>query len=241
MGKVISPDDEEYLSKCSQPEWDAFCNKKGLDIAIQKTLLSQIGRGDLKSVSTAPAPSSPIISTPLVTSPLNPKSIYEHYLSMMDLKRAAPLRLSIEACKRRMNKREVRKSGAEHDSVQSQNYGLVVGRIQSGKTGHMIGLALLCLSKPYILSNEELRHDGKAASVVVIFTGLIDDLRRQTYDRIHRDISGYNLTDIIIGPSRENDLTQNKHFQEQVKDFFSDRKNIGKQLVLVLKKKSQGH
>ena len=124
MRKDMSPDDEEYLSKCSQPEWDAFCNKKGLDIAIQKTLLSQIGRGDLKSVSTAPAPSSTIISTPLVTSPLNQKSIYEHYLSMMDPKRAAPLRSSIEACKRRMNKREVRKSGAEHDSVQSQHYGL---------------------------------------------------------------------------------------------------------------------
>jgi len=236
MRKDISPDDEEYLLKCSQPEWEAFCNKNGFDKAFQKTLLSQIGRGDLKSFSTAPAPSSTIISTPLVTSPLNPKSIYEHYLSMMDPKRAAPLRLSIEACKRRMNKREVRKSGAEHDSVQSQHYGLVVGRIQSGKTGHMIGLALLCLSNPYILSNEELRHDRKPASVVVIFTGLIDDLRRQTYDRIHRDISGYNLADIIIGPSRENDLTQNKHFQEQVKDFFSERKNIGKQLVLVLKK-----
>tara|TARA_B100000767_G_scaffold275457_1_gene312514 strand:- start:2948 stop:4096 length:1149 start_codon:yes stop_codon:yes gene_type:complete len=236
MRKHISPDDEEYLSKCSQPEWEAFCNKNGLGKIIQKTLLSQIGRRDLNSVSTTPPPSSTIISTPLVTSPLNQKSIYEHYLSMMDPKRAAPLRSSIEACKRRMNKREVQKSGAEHDSVQSQHYGLVVGRIQSGKTGHMIGLTLLCLSNPYILSNEELRHDRKSASVVVIFTGLIDDLRRQTYDRIHRDISGYDLKDVIIGPSRENDLTQNKQFQEEIQDFFSDRKHISKQLVLVLKK-----
>ena len=232
----ISPEDEDFLSKCSQPDWEGFCNKHDMDESTQITLLIQIGRDDLKPITTIRAPSSTARPAPHISSIHNPNSIYEHYLYVMDPNRAAPLRSSIEACKRRMNKREVAKIGGEHDSTQSQHYGLVVGRIQSGKTGHMIGLALLCLEYPFRLSNEELRHDGAPASVVVIFTGLIDDLRRQTYDRIHNDIDGYSLENIIIGPSRENDLTQNKQFQKEITEFFSDRKNIDKQLVLVLKK-----
>ena len=236
MSIHISPDDEDFLSGCSESEWEAYCNKHDLDETTQETLLAQIGRKDLKTVSPPSASLLSVPSTPLTSSSPNPNSIYEHYLGIMDPKRAVPLRSSVEACKRRMNKREVRKHASVHDSVQPQNYGLVVGRIQSGKTGHMIGLAMLCLSNQSLLSNKELQRDQKSASVVIIFTGLIDDLRRQTYDRIHRDIAGYNLADIIIGPSREHDLTQNKQFQGEIREFFSDRKNRDKQLVLVLKK-----
>jgi len=219
----LSPDDADFVSKCSQSEWEDFSKKRAFDEITQTLILSNIGRKDLNPVTVIPSPS-------------NRNSIYEHYLGKMEPKRAVPLRTTIEACKRRMNKRQVPKISGEHDSIQSQHYGLVVGRIQSGKTGHMIGLALLCLSDPFRLSNEELRHDGKPASVVVIFTGLIDDLRRQTYDRIHDDIGGYNLSNIIIGPSREHDLTQNNHFQKEISEFFSEKRYKDKQLVLVLKK-----
>jgi hypothetical protein len=91
-------------------------------------------------------------------------------------------------------------------------------------------------SEPHKLSNEELRNYESPASVVIIFTGLIEDLRRQSLDRILNDIDGYARPNIIIGPSREHDLTQDKQFQDDIRNFFSDRSHTDKQLILILKK-----
>ena len=55
------------------------------------------------------------------------------------------------------------------------NYGLVVGRIQSGKTAHMLGLALKALQGDEI---------GDAYDTIIILAGTIDDLRKQTLERI---------------------------------------------------------
>ena len=51
MSIHISPDDEDFLSACSESEWEAYCNKHDLDETTQETLLAQIGRKDLKTVS----------------------------------------------------------------------------------------------------------------------------------------------------------------------------------------------
>lgn len=58
----------------------------------------------------------------------------------------------------------------------SCGYGLVVGRIQSGKTAHMLGLA------SHLLENNS-DYGWKKCNLVIILSGLIEDLRIQTLNR----------------------------------------------------------
>jgi len=56
-------------------------------------------------------------------------------------------------------------------------YGLVVGRIQSGKTAHIIGLSMLALDKFENKNNRQY-------DTIIVLSGLLNDLRKQTYQRI---------------------------------------------------------
>ena len=68
----------------------------------------------------------------------------------------------------------------KNDVILSQDrsgYGLVVGRIQSGKTAHMLGLSFRAM-------DTTLAHQGHAYDTVIILSGLLEDLRKQTHERV---------------------------------------------------------
>jgi len=66
-------------------------------------------------------------------------------------------------------------------------YGLVVGRIQSGKTAHMIGLCMRAMDK-------KMHPPGEEYDTVILLSGLLEDLRLQTYSRlVDARISGINI------------------------------------------------
>lgn len=229
-GKSLTPEEEQFLIKSTQLEFNKFVSKKGFTENEQWILIQNIGRKNLISHIPSTAGPPPIV--------LAKNSIYEHYLNSLNPSRSKPLRIEIEKCKTRMNHRELRP--AQFSSNQLQNYGLVVGRIQSGKTAHLIGMALACLSDQSSFQNPELRRKLPSASVVIIFTGLIDDLRKQTYDRFCNDIAGYDHSLMIVGPEREKDLTKDSRFQNKIQSFFQKRpltnNDLPNQLVLILKK-----
>lgn len=229
--KSITPEEEVIVNTGKQEDFIQLVVEKDWSLEDQQILIKNSGRSDLTPFSLP----SPPTATPL---PKKINSIYEHYLNSLEPARSIPLRIEIENCKRRMNNRELRTK--PFDSVQLQHYGLVIGRIQSGKTGHLIGMALSCLSGQNKFHNADLNRNLPLASVVIIFTGLIDDLRKQTYDRFCNDISGFDSSSIIIGPKRKKDLTKDEKLQFQLKSFFTKRPNPlegeAEQLVLILKK-----
>ena len=70
----------------------------------------------------------------------------------------------------------------KNDTIVSQHrpgYGLVVGRIQSGKTAHMLGVSFRAL-------DSSLSHQGIAYDTVIILSGLLEDLRKQTHHRLNK-------------------------------------------------------
>ena len=229
-GKSITPKEEKFLLKSTQLDFNKFVSKKGFSEKEQLILIQNISRKDLKCYIPPKIGSSTSVS-PRV-------SIYEHYLNSLSPSRSKPLRKEIEKCKKRMNFREFRP--VLFNSEQLQNYGLVVGRIQSGKTAHLIGMAFACLSEQSSFKNPKLRRKLPSASVVIILTGLIDDLRKQTYDRFCNDLLGYDDSLMIIGPEREKDLTKDSRFQKKIQSFFQNRphsnNDLPNQLVLILKK-----
>ena len=57
-------------------------------------------------------------------------------------------------------------------------YGLVVGYVQSGKTGHFSGLISRAVDEGFTL--------------IIVLSGILNDLRRQTQLRLHKDVFGSN-------------------------------------------------
>ena len=103
------------------------------------------------------------------------------------------------------------------------NYGLVVGRIQSGKTAHMIGLAVRALQ-----GDENV--DGY--DTIIILAGTIEDLRKQTLERFN-DI-GYDENHISALPKNK-DLTNEKGAKLNIINHFK-KQDKRKKLVIVIKK-----
>jgi hypothetical protein len=215
----LTPEDEDLIRNGDQSDWKGLVDRLRISTKFQKRLLNNYGRTDDLDVLE-----------------MRNISIYEHYLSLLDVERAIPLRTEIENCKRRMNRRELRPH--LFDSRQLQHYGLVVGRIQSGKTGHLLGLSLLCLDDQKQLRNPQIRRKNKSAEIVIILTGLIDDLRKQTLDRFDNDTRNFaSIDNYIIGPSRGKDLTQDKKFQSKIADYLDPgNKNTGEKMLLIIKK-----
>lgn len=81
------------------------------------------------------------------------------------------LRSNVEQCFTHL----VRRTDASTNS-QRPGYGLVVGRIQSGKTAHMLGLAAKCFTP-------NRTEDWHQRDLVIVLSGLIEDLRIQTLSR----------------------------------------------------------
>lgn len=108
------------------------------------------------------------------------------------------------------------------ESQERAGYGLVVGRIQSGKTAHMLGLSFRAIDTT--LSHTEQRP----YDTIIILSGLLEDLRKQTYNRLKKsDIDG-----IIY-------LPQGSDFSEKndaAKDELLGALEQDQPLVLVIKK-----
>ena len=85
-------------------------------------------------------------------------------------------------------------------------YGLVIGRIQSGKTAHLIGTVL------HALDSDTTKHPY---DTVIILSGLIDDLRMQTQDRFEKVLKSYTGTDVEIIPGRDKDLNEGNDEQNE--------------------------
>jgi len=95
----------------------------------------------------------------------------------------------------------VRKTYKKMDLRRPNNrpgYGLIIGRIQSGKTAHMIGTAL------HGLDNEEME---RPFDIIIILSGLINDLRLQTRTRLISAISKYHSQKPLVIPDVNTDLS----------------------------------
>ena len=119
---------------------------------------------------------------------------------------------------------------------QRQNYGLVVGRIQSGKTAHMIGLALACIEKQNLLKNEQIRGKSQT-SIVIILSKLIDDIRKQTLERLEtKSLPAGRLESILIGPPVDNDFATNTTFKRKFIRYLEGNDENHETAILVVKK-----
>lgn len=108
--------------------------------------------------------------------------------------------------------------------------GLVIGDVQSGKTSNYIGLICKAADSGY--------------KVIIVLTGTIEKLRKQTQTRIEEGFIGYdptNATDVGVG--RGNRIP--KSFTNRLKDFtgssdqnttFTINDNYDDKLVFVIKK-----
>ena len=98
----------------------------------------------------------------------------------------------------------------KNEGISQENrsgYGLVVGRIQSGKTAHIIGLSMLALD-----TIENQRH--QEYNTIIILSGLIEDLRKQTFGRI----SKLGMSDIRIFPKKADFAEKNLQAKEELLD-----------------------
>ena len=102
-------------------------------------------------------------------------------------------------------------------------YGLVVGRVQSGKTANMIGLAIRAM-------DPTINKENTPIDTVIILSGLIDDLRNQTFKRL----TNATLSGVKITPEGY-DLTKNSPGQKEIITHLSNPA-IGPKMVIVIKK-----
>ena len=102
------------------------------------------------------------------------------------------LRDTVRATRRRMLRRDPREN--------RPGYGLVMGRIQSGKTAHLIGVALHSL--------DESENHQRPCDTVIILSGLIEDLRIQTRHRVDRSLAGFENPQLVF-PGGDSDISSN--------------------------------
>ncbi|MFC2148758.1 Z1 domain-containing protein [Bacteroidota bacterium] len=80
------------------------------------------------------------------------------------------------------------KNPEDDDNSYWDRRGLVYGHVQSGKTANYIGLINKAFDTGY-------RH-------VIVFTGMTEDLRQQTQERIDEGVTGRNMNNVAIGVGR---------------------------------------
>jgi len=211
---IISKEDIKFIKNCNQEMWIKFVTKRDYDYSMQNKIIRAYN-GKLTVFS-------------LKSKQIN---LFKHYIKSMG-EIGKNIKPEIEETRFRMISRQGK--GLNSD-IQMRNYGLVVGRIQSGKTGHMLGLSLLCLSEQH-LQSIKIRSKKKPASIVILLSSLIDDIRIQTYNRLMRNLSIESKMQLLIGPNSNDDLTKDKNFQNELVGFLESEKNGLQQSILVIKK-----
>ena len=155
----------------------------------------------------------------------NPHSgIFDHYIQSLDdnpnFKDGAveSIKESVYQTHNRMSIREPKD--------RKNCYGLVLGRIQSGKTAHLIGTVLRAIDGNYT---------QKPFNTIIILSGLIDDLRIQTRDRFVGVVEGFNGNSPVIMPDETSDLNgSNDKFNQMLRKHL--KPNNFKSSILVIKK-----
>jgi hypothetical protein len=79
--------------------------------------------------------------------------------------------------------------------------GLVVGNVQSGKTGNFNAVINRAIDAGY--------------SLVIVLSGIMEDLRSQTQDRIDNDVVGEGIVDKVTGRKGEKGVGKIRRFGEQ--------------------------
>ena len=212
----ITPEDTIQISSASQEVWRDMVMERGWynELNFQRRLIATYNT-DLSLV--------------VDNSNVN---LLEQYLGSISI--GELIREEIQDTRFRMLSRESETTDLES---QMQNYGLIVGRIQSGKTGHMLGLAMACLSDQKNMKSPRLRNRWrKPGSIVILLSSLIDDIRKQTYDRLILSITEKVSQRLFIGPIREKDLTQDIDTQDELEKFLQGNSESKKQFLLVTKK-----
>ena len=154
---------------------------------------------------------------------INTESIYSFYLRDLEKKYGKEVSNSINnTIKDTVNRIEINNSEVKN-SVDA-GYGLVIGRIQSGKTAHLLGLALHSLDKSF--------NDN--SDIVIILSGLINDLKKQTYDRLFNSVSGFGEAAPKIIPNREEDLSENNNSLKLL-DYYIENPHEGGLVILIKK------
>jgi len=154
---------------------------------------------------------------------INTEGIYSFYLRDLEKKYGKEVSNSINnTIKGTVNRIEINNSEVKN-SVDA-GYGLVIGRIQSGKTAHLLGLALHSLDKSF--------NDN--SDIVIILSGLINDLKKQTYDRLSSSISGFGEAAPKIIPDREEDLSENNNSLALL-DYYIENPHEGGLVILIKK------
>ena len=114
---------------------------------------------------------------------------------------------SIEETHRRLNFRSI--SPNENNRA---GYGLVVGRIQSGKTAHMIGLTLR-------LMDDMLNQPSEKVTFTIVLSGLIEDLRQQPLKRFN----SVGLESITIFPCERDFTSSNEDAKSSLRRALKNR------------------
>ena len=152
--------------------------------------------------------------------------IFEHYLGHLERKfggkkkgeKIKKIRSTVEATARRLAIRQPQEKRS--------GYGLVIGRIQRGKTAHMFGLALRSIDS----SITDPSYD-----TVIILSGLTNDLRLQTRDRISNATEGFVNPPKIV-PPRNVDLKEQD--DSRTKELITDHLDKPESPMLVVIKKN---
>ena len=197
---------ENHLEHCldlEDHEILEYIESKQLGEELKKALLQRLGIVSEEEVPAFLKP--PKVEKPTPVNKMQHAGIYEHYLSTLRANshfgeaavksvdksvKDTRLRMSVRTPKGRKNA-----------------YGLVIGRIQSGKTAHLIGTVL------HAIDSDATKHPY---DTVIILSGLIDDLRMQTQDRFEKVLNSYTGTDVEIIPGREKDLNSGNDVQNDV-------------------------
>jgi len=181
---------------------DSFLAGSGLSEEDQIRLTSMI-RVEAPEDPTGPIPEAPRDED-------RPAGIYQHYLASLAEKGwgddvIAAIDESVRETGTRLKLR---------DPKHRPGYGMIIGRIQSGKTAHMIGLVLYSIDP---------KETDEPFDTVVVLSGLINDLRLQTRKRVEEASSSFPgvVPDII--PGRDTDLsTADEETLVELKEQLSD-------------------
>jgi len=197
---------EIHLEHCLELDDDEifeYIKSKQLNDVLHKALLQRLG-----IVSDDEMPDFLKKSKDKKPTPVNKKKhagVYEHYLSTL---RANPHfgKSAVDSIDESVRNTRLRMS-LRSPLTRSNAYGLVIGRIQSGKTAHLIGTVL------HSIDSDTTEHPY---DTVIILSGLIDDLRMQTQDRFEKVLDTYSGTEIQIIPGRDKDLNAGNDEQNEV-------------------------
>ena len=214
----LSREDIEMFREMNQVEWDEFVQYNQLPHDYQRKLLTSLAVYQVNFT---------------INNNIRPgkrgKDILERFIDLQP--NPDFLREEVYNARKFMLSRQSQTIGD-----QRQNYGLVVGRIQSGKTAHMIGLTLSCIEKQNLLQNEQIRGT-KRTSVVILLSSLIDDIRKQTLERlVHRSLPPNRIKSILIGPPEEKDFATNTKFKRMFAKFLEKKDDKHDTAIIVVKK-----